>query len=81
MTLHSSNHLNVSGDRFTVTYSIWGNESVAREISSAICVEETAEFPEVLIGEGDIRDHILGQVEEFKAYLRRSLHCSIKFRD
>ena len=66
MTLHSTNQLNVSGDRFTVTYSIWGSESVAREISSAICVEETAEFPEVLIGDGDIRDHVLGQVVDFQ---------------
>jgi len=66
MTLHSTNQLNVSGDRFTVTYSIWGSESVANEISRAICVEETAEFPEVLIAEGDIRNHVLGQVENFQ---------------
>lgn len=66
MKLQSTNQLNVSGDRFTVTYSIWGCEAEAREIASAICVEETAEFPEVLIGKGDIRNHVLGQIVDFK---------------
>jgi len=66
MKLQSTNQLNVSGDRFTVTYSIWGYETDARDIASAICVEETAEFPEVLIGEGDIRNHVLGQIVDFQ---------------
>lgn len=66
MKLQSTNQLNVSGDRFTVTYSIWGCETEARQIASAICVEETAEFPEVLIGEGDIRDYVLGQIVNFQ---------------
>lgn len=66
MKLQSYNQLKISGDRFTVTYSLWGSEAEARETASAICVEETAEFPENLIGEGDIRDHILGRVVDFK---------------
>lgn len=66
MKLQSKNRLNVSGERFTVTYSIWGNEDDARETASAICVEETAEFPEPLISEGDIRDHVLGRVVDFR---------------
>lgn len=66
MKLQSTNQLNVSGDRFTVTYSVWGNEAEAREIARDICVEETAEFPEVLIGEGDIRNHVLGQIVDFQ---------------
>lgn len=66
MTLQSQNKLNVSGDRFSVTYSLWGEYSEVKEIADAICVEETAEFPDVLIGAGDIRDHILGRVEEIK---------------
>lgn len=66
MKLQSNNRLNVSGNRFTVTYSIWGSEAEAKDTANAICVEETAEFPETLIGEGDIRDHILGRVEDFR---------------
>ena len=66
MKLDSPNKLNISGDRFSVTYSIWGSEAEARGIASAIRVEETAEFPEDLIGKGDIRDHVLGQIVDFQ---------------
>lgn len=79
MTLHSTNQLNISGDRFYVTYSIWGDESVAREISSAICVEETAEFPEALIGEGDIRDHILGREVDIKHISENHYKATISY--
>jgi ribulose-bisphosphate carboxylase large chain len=66
MQLQSTNQLKVSGDRFTVNYSIWGSEAEAKEIASAIRIEETVEFPEKLIGQGDIRDHVMGQLVAFQ---------------
>jgi ribulose-bisphosphate carboxylase large chain len=79
MTLHSQNILNVSGDRFSVTYSLWGEYNEVKEIADAICVEETAEFPEVLIGPGDIRDHILGHVESITKIRSNQYHVRINY--
>ncbi|MFK8054435.1 MAG: RuBisCO large subunit C-terminal-like domain-containing protein [Woeseiaceae bacterium] len=55
----------VSGERFTVVYRIHESATVAREIADNICVEQTIEFPEVLIQDDDIRRHVIGQVQQW----------------
>jgi ribulose-bisphosphate carboxylase large chain len=55
----------LSGERFRVIYHLTGDEAVARDKAAAICVEQTIEFPGDLAPLGDIRDHIIGQVERF----------------
>ncbi len=52
-------------DRFKVTYLIDGEEAEARARAWDICVEQTVEFPEELVPEGIIRDHVLGRIEVF----------------
>ena len=59
--------LNLSGERFTVTYRLSGDEAEARAKAQAICIEQTVEFPQELLPVGGIRDHIVGRVESFQA--------------
>ena len=56
--------LNLSGDRFVVTYQVGGeNEAEAREMADFIRVEQTIEYPYELVAPGEIRDCITGQIE------------------
>lgn len=56
--------LALSGERFTVVYRLTGDEATALAKAQAICVEQTIEFPAELVTGGDIRDHILGRIED-----------------
>lgn len=58
-------HIPLSGERFVAAYSICGDERQARATAHSICVEQTVEFPEDLLPEGDIPEHIVGRVETF----------------
>jgi ribulose-bisphosphate carboxylase large chain len=57
----------VSRKRFSVLYSLDGNEKTAYERARDICLEQTVEIPEILVPDGMIRDHVLGQIESFEA--------------
>jgi ribulose-bisphosphate carboxylase large chain len=57
----------LSSQRFSVLYRLSGNEEEAHAKARDICLEQTVEFPDALIPEGIIRDHILGRVERFEA--------------
>jgi ribulose-bisphosphate carboxylase large chain len=57
--------LNLSGIRFSVDYSLHGmEEAEAHEIARLTCVEQTVEFPEGLIPEGEIKNQIIGRIEK-----------------
>ena len=58
-------HLDLSGERFRVVYHLTGEEGVAVKKAEDICIEQTVEFPQDLVPEGDIREHIFGRVESF----------------
>jgi len=55
-----------SGDRFSVTYRLFGSETDARAKAEALCIEQTVEFPAECVGEGAIRDHVFGRIETFE---------------
>jgi ribulose-bisphosphate carboxylase large chain len=55
-----------SGERFRVTYRIFGSEGEARAKAEAICIEQTVEFPAECVGAGTIRDHVFGRIESFE---------------
>jgi S-methyl-5-thioribulose 1-phosphate isomerase len=57
----------LSGHRFRVTYTLLGNRDEIQKRAEHICVEQTIEFPPELIGDDDIRHHILGQIEAVEA--------------
>jgi len=54
--------LELSGERFVVCYHISGDAGEAQRRAEHICIEQTIEFPADLIGDDDIRHHIMGQV-------------------
>lgn len=55
--------LNLSGERFGVTYSMWGSESEVRSSAHALTIEETVEYPQDVLPDGDIREKMTGHVE------------------
>ncbi len=68
-----------SGDRFSVTYRIYGDEKEARAKAEAICVEQTVEFPAECVGRGTIRDHVFGKIEAFERRHGDSFHAVISY--
>ena len=56
----------LSGERFRVRYQITGTEDEARSLAETARVEQSVEFPADLVPDGDIRDCIMGQLEDFE---------------
>jgi ribulose-bisphosphate carboxylase large chain len=68
-----------SGDRFSVTYRIYGSEKDARAKAQDICIEQTVEFPAECVGEGTIRDHVFGRIESCELYDKASFRAVISY--
>ncbi len=68
-----------SGERFSVTYHIFGNESEARAKAESICIEQTVEFPAEEVPDGVIRDHVFGRVEHFERFDKESFAAVISY--
>jgi ribulose-bisphosphate carboxylase large chain len=58
--------LELSGERFAVVYQLTGDAAEADAKARDICLEQTVEFPDELVPDGDIRAHILGRVESLE---------------
>jgi len=54
--------LALSGDHMTATYRLTGDRAQAEAAARDICIEQTVEFPEDLIGRDDIREQIVGRI-------------------
>ena len=68
-----------SGDRFSVTYRIFGDEKEARSKAEDICIEQTVEFPADEVPEGIIRDHVFGRIESFERHDAESFKAIISY--
>jgi ribulose-bisphosphate carboxylase large chain len=68
-----------SGERFSVTYRLFGNEKEASAKAEDICIEQTVEFPGDLVPNGIIRDHVFGRIESFKPWDPDSYKALISF--
>jgi ribulose-bisphosphate carboxylase large chain len=55
----------ISGERFSVSYKLAGDEKTARAIAQDICAEQTVEFPVRCLPPGAIPEELLGRVESF----------------
>jgi ribulose-bisphosphate carboxylase large chain len=55
-----------SGERFSVTYRLFGSEQETRAAVEHICIEQTVEFPASEVPAGVIRDHVFGRIERFE---------------
>ncbi|MGE5343676.1 MAG: RuBisCO large subunit C-terminal-like domain-containing protein [Candidatus Omnitrophota bacterium] len=72
-------NLNLSGERFSVVYSLQGTREDAYAQAQDICVEQTIEFPADLVLQGDIRNHILGRIESFTSIGSNRWEATISF--
>lgn len=68
-----------SGDRFSVTYRIHGNEQEAHAKAEDICIEQTVEFPADEVPDGIIRDHVFGRIEQFERFDQASYKAIISY--
>ncbi len=68
-----------SGDRFSVTYRLFGNEREARAKAEDICIEQTVEFPADEVPAGIIRDQVFGRIELFERLDRDSFQAVISY--
>ncbi len=68
-----------SGERFFVTYRLFGNEEVSHAEAEAICIEQTVEFPADEVPEGIIRDHVFGRVEHIERFDQESFIAVISY--
>jgi ribulose-bisphosphate carboxylase large chain len=56
----------ISNERFFVKYRINGDEKAVREKAFDICVEQTIEFPYDLVEDENIKNNVVGKIEEVK---------------
>ena len=68
-----------SGERFSVTYRIFGSEKDARAKAEDICIEQTVEFPADEVPEGIIRDQVFGRIELFERLDKDSFKVIISY--
>jgi len=68
-----------SGDRFSVTYRLFGSEKDARAMADDICIEQTVEFPADEVPEGVIRDQVFGRIEFFGPWGAGSFRAIISY--
>lgn len=67
------------GERFSVTYSIQGNEQEAFGRAQDICLEQTVEFPEALVTDPRIKEHVFGRIETFDQHKSSGYRAVISF--
>lgn len=72
-------HVEVSGERLTVTYSVHAGAADARLIAEKATTEQTIEFPPELIGNDGIRQHVFGRIERFEAVGEELHHADISY--
>lgn len=70
-----------SGERFSATYRVFGNEKEARAKAEDICIEQTVEFPDDAVPEGTIRDHVFGRLELFERLERGVFSAVISYAE
>jgi len=66
-------------ERFTVIYHIVGEQAIALEKAKTLCLEQTVEMGDKLVPDGFIRDHIVGQLEQFSALANPIYEAKISY--
>ncbi|MBA3947676.1 MAG: ribulose 1,5-bisphosphate carboxylase large subunit [Herpetosiphonaceae bacterium] len=77
--MDASSKLSLSGERFHVGYRLHAREAEAQAMAQHICLEQTVEFPVDLVPAGDIRDNIVGHIEDFRRINDDSYVATISF--
>jgi ribulose-bisphosphate carboxylase large chain len=71
--------VSISNDRFHAWYRVAGSQHEAFRKAKDICLEQTVEFPEELVPDGFIRDHVTGRIEDFRKAPRGAWETRISF--
>ncbi|MDR2757728.1 MAG: hypothetical protein LBC20_18750 [Planctomycetaceae bacterium] len=71
----------LSGNRFRVTYRLFGDEAETRNKAADICAEQTVEFPVRLLPCGVIQEKIVGNLEQFEQQNETSWLATISYAD
>lgn len=71
----------LSGNRFSVTYLLRGDEAAALERAKALCVEQTVEFPVEIIDCPAIRERLVGKIESMTFVGGRMARTVISYAD
>ncbi|CZQ85955.1 ribulose-bisphosphate carboxylase large chain [Trichococcus flocculiformis] len=79
MFFSGDSKLQLPCERFTVIYRIWGDKQEAHEKAKDICIEQTVEFPEEFIPKGVIANNIVGRIESFESYDKKSYTAFISY--
>ncbi len=66
-------------ERFQVVYHITGTEADALEKANIICLEQTVEVGMELVPNGFIKEHIIGQLEQFTAVATQRYAATISY--
>lgn len=69
----------LSGERFSVVYKVFGDEKEAYARAKDICLEQTVEFPDELVPDGMIRENIVGRMESFERLDNESYKAVISY--
>ena len=74
-----SHHFQYSGDRFSVTYELIGDQNLAQEKAENICVEQSIEFPADIVVSMEIKNHVIGKLEKLQLVGDNLYHADISF--
>jgi ribulose-bisphosphate carboxylase large chain len=74
-----SRGLGLSGHRVLVRYHLTGTEKDTRAAAFDICIEQTVEVPEAIIPPGEIREHLVGRLEEFRRLPSGAYEAAISY--
>lgn len=74
-----NNHLQISGERFSVEYQFHGSASDARRRADLICIDQTVEAADHVIPPGVIREQLLGHVVHLETLSPESHRAVISF--
>lgn len=75
----SSDHLGLSGQRFSVVYHLRGSAEEARRRAQLLCIDQTVEAADHVIPPGPIRDELVGRVEQFEAIGKGTHSATLTF--
>lgn len=73
--------LDLSGERFQVTYRIESDDDSVHTKVQNLAVEQTVEFPPELIPDDDIKNQIIGRVEDLTKIGKNSFETTISFAE
>ncbi len=71
--------IELSGERFSVTYKIYGEEEDSLKTAQEICLADTIDFPDELLPDGVINSQIKGKIESIESFESEVFNAVISY--